>query len=180
MGSSKPFEKGALTTIAVAIGCFISDILSKDWARQSLMPGATRKVLPGFLQFTLTSNTGAAFSLGSNNSLLMSGIASLMTLAMMAWMVRRELSGQKVPTLDRVGMGCLLGGAIGNLFDRLSRGRVTDFIEFGFVSFPVFNVADVLIDIGIGLLILSTFIKPEDSQAQAAEEADLEQPERAG
>jgi len=76
-----------------------------------------------------------------------------MTLALIAWAVKRELGNTPVHMLDRFGLGCLIGGALGNLFDRFTRGRVTDFLDFTFINFPVFNVSDMLIDAGIGLLI---------------------------
>ena len=101
--------------------------------------------------------------------MLMSSLAAVMTLALVAWSIKRELTESSVPLADRIGMGCLLGGAFGNLFDRFTRGRVTDFIEFGFVSFPVFNAADALIDLGIGLLIISSMLSLEKSKtAQSA------------
>ena len=59
-------------------------------------------------------------------------------------------------------MGCLLGGAIGNLIDRYTVGQVTDFLEFTFVSFPVFNVADALIDVGIGCLFIAMYLLKRD------------------
>lgn len=165
MRTGKTPGKGGIVTPAVALFCFVIDVISKQWARTHLVSGITQQLIPGIIQLTLTANTGAAFSLGSGNAILMSSLATVMTLALIAWSIKRELTESSVPLIDRIGMGCLLGGAFGNLFDRLARGRVTDFLEFGFVSFPVFNAADALIDVGIGLLILSSMQRPQSDKA---------------
>jgi len=59
--------------------------------------------------------------------------------------------------LEQLGMSIVLGAALGNLLERLCCGRVTDFFEFTFIHFPVFNGADVLIDVGIGLILISAY-----------------------
>jgi len=70
-------------------------------------------------------------------------------------------------------MGCILGGAIGNLIDRFNHGQVTDFIEFAFISFPVFNVADALIDVGIVLLFFSIWFEPIPLEERKPKESTL-------
>lgn len=142
-------------TLLVAILCLIADQLSKNWARSTLEAGQTQPFIPGLLNFTLTSNTGAAFSLGATNGGVMFILAFLMTGLITAWIIKREIASDRPTNLERVGLGCILGGAIGNLVDRFVFGRVTDFLDFAFITFPVFNVADSLIDIGIALMIIS-------------------------
>ena len=61
----------------------------------------------------------------------------------------------KPDTLERTGIGFIFGGALGNLLDRFMKGSVTDFLDFAFMTFPVFNVADAMIDVGIGLILIS-------------------------
>src|SRR5437762_9373440 len=78
-------------------------------------------------------------------------------IAICYWVANRERSSMPPQVAERLGMGFLLGGALGNLFDRLTQGQVTDFLDFAFITFPVFNVADVCIDIGLGLILLSSF-----------------------
>ena len=133
--------------------CLLADSTSKEWARNQLITGDPFRVIPGVIRFYLTHNTGAAFSLGAGNSYLMTALASLVTLSLVAWMLKRESS--LVSNVERVGLGFLFGGACGNLLDRFSQGQVTDFIEFTFINFPVFNCADVFIDIGIGLILIA-------------------------
>jgi signal peptidase II len=144
--------------------CLISDAISKDWARTTLVAGEPIPFMPGVARFFLTHNTGAAFSLGAGNSYLMTALASVVTLALVAWMLKREST--LVSNVERCGLGFLFGGACGNLLDRFSQGRVTDFIEFTFITFPVFNCADVCIDIGIGLILIAMMM---ENSAQAKE-----------
>jgi signal peptidase II len=161
--------RSKLVTPIVAVLCFLADAASKQWARQTLTDSLDQQFIPGFIHFKLTANTGAAFSLGRDNPFIMTALAASLTLALIAWAVLRERKSEPQPTIDRVAMGCLLAGAMGNLFDRFVRGRVTDFLEFSFVSFPVFNLADVLIDTGIGLLIISSLIHKPDAKSSAPE-----------
>ncbi len=156
-------------TVLVAILCLTADYLSKSWARATLEVGQSQQFIPGLLNFTLTSNTGAAFSLGAGNGGFMFMLAMLMTGLITAWIIKRELSNDPPTNLERIGLGCILGGAIGNLVDRFFLGRVTDFLEFAFMTFPVFNVADSLIDIGIGLMVIAALTQARKSDESGSE-----------
>ncbi len=140
--------------------CLAADWFSKKWALAHLSAGESRPFLPGFLQLTLTANPGAAFSLGSHNGQAMGILATALTICLLVWIGKSVFSKAPLPVVQQVGMGCLLGGAVGNLVDRYTQGKVTDFLEFVFVSFPVFNMADVLIDVGIGLIAIAMFMSP--------------------
>lgn len=161
---------GRFTIPCVAALCLTADYLSKSWARSHLEVGGSVPFIPGILRFTLTTNTGAAFSLGAGNAEFMTLLALTMTIAISVWIAKREFGSDPPTKLERIGMGCILGGAIGNLVDRFVLGRVTDFLEFAFISFPVFNVADSLIDVGIGLVIISAIAQAKKASAQAATE----------
>jgi signal peptidase II len=140
--------------ICAAICAFSLDRLSKAWVLQHLQTVIVRPFLEGFVQLHLTTNTGAAFSLGKDNGQLMTGVAALVTLFLIGWAAwRHKLYPGQMP-LEKIGTGLLLGGALGNLFDRFSRGHVTDFLQFTAFDFPIFNVADALIDLGIGLIFI--------------------------
>jgi signal peptidase II len=151
--------------------CLFFDYLSKEWARHSLpsfgnVP-CTIPVLDHIIRFALVTNTGAAFSLGRGHGVIMAILATLITLVLIGWTVKEERTANGFSPLIGVGAGFLIGGAMGNLLDRVLRQRVTDFIEFSFFQFPVFNVADVCIDIGIVLIILSTLtLKKATEQAR--------------
>ncbi len=156
----------------VALLCLALDAFTKDWARTSLVVGEPAPFIPGLIRFFVTHNTGAAFSLGAGNSYLMTALASVVTLALVAWMLKREAT--LVSNLERVGLGFLFGGACGNLLDRFTQGKVTDFLEFTFVNFPVFNCADVCIDIGIALILIAMMLE-NSAHKKAAEGVPVQQ-----
>lgn len=122
--------------------------------------------IEGFLRLTLTTNTGAAFSLGANNGSFMTITAVVLTLALAVWLGSRIARGQAVPLIELIGLSCIIGGSLGNLTDRFSQGHVTDFLEFAFFSFPVFNLADAFINIGLGLVLIGRIGKGEPDEAQ--------------
>src|SRR5579875_1978243 len=128
------------------------DIVSKSWALASLNAGQARPLVPGILRLNLTTNTGAAFGLGHGNGWFMTILAVTILSAVVVWLVRRERSCNPLSLCERIGAGLLVGGAAGNIWERLLLGRVTDFLEFSFIDFPVFNAADVLIDLGALLI----------------------------
>jgi signal peptidase II len=170
---AKPFVSALprhLLALIVAILCFLADVTTKLWASLSLPLNQSKPFLPPFLQLTLVTNTGAAFSLGEHNAQLVL-IVSTMVFCLLVLGSLRRYQHNRHPLLEELGMAIVLGSALGNLADRYLHGGVTDFLEFTFVSFPVFNVADVLIDVGIGLIIISTFSKKRgDAQGEADSE----------
>ena len=127
------------------------DQLTKRWA-QAALPGDPRVVIDGFLVFEYAENPGSAFGLfqdaGQVIGVLAIGI-SVFVLWMMAGAERR---------IDTIALGLVLGGALGNIVDRLTRGdgfldgRVVDFVGLWFI--PNFNVADAAINIGVAMLLL--------------------------
>lgn len=150
--------------------CIVLDYLSKRWAEANLDPHQFQGFVAGFLNFRLTTNTGAAFSLGEDHGFLMTIFASLITLVIATWSIAREKDKIKPHLVERLGFGCILGGAMGNLLDRFTRGEVTDFIEFSFFDFPIFNVADILINVGLGLVIIfNLFIFKADQHEEKHE-----------
>jgi signal peptidase II len=152
--------------------CFAVDLASKHWARTYLSAAHSLPFIPGLLRLSLVSNTGAAFSLGSGHAILMTVIAALVTLCLIIWVLKEEKKARVSRALVNIGAGFLIGGALGNLSDRFLRGRVTDFLEFDFIQFPVFNVADVCIDIGVGLLLISAWRNKSECKPAASGELE--------
>ena len=150
-GRATVFDWPAFGVILAAFGL---DLASKIWARQNLVPGTTVPFLPPILKLTIDTNTGAAFSLGNHQGPMVAGLATVIFIGIAIWFYKRMRSGFE-SNLERFGLATILGGALGNLFDRYSYGKVTDFLDFMFINFPIFNVADVLIDVGVGLIILA-------------------------
>lgn len=145
---------------------FGADRWSKILALENLEPGKTEPLIPFFIQLTLTSNTGGAFGLGKENAGTMTGLAVLISFGLLFWIIRKEFGITPPSNLERTGLGLILGGAFGNLCDRFTLGRVTDFLEFTFVSFPIFNVADISIDLGAALIVIAALYPMKAAQNQ--------------
>lgn len=145
---------GAVTPTAVvyrtALVVVVLDQLSKAWASSNLQPGVVSPLLPGLLQLRLVFNTGAAFSLLTGNALLLGLVSAAVAVGLVVWI---QTSGPLRPW-QATGLGLLLGGAIGNGIDRWRLGRVVDLIEAVPVSFPVFNLADVAINLAVLCLVI--------------------------
>ena len=108
--------------------------------------------IDGLVEITHVRNTGAAFSALAGHTALLAAL-SVALMAAVLWYVQRRMR----PTLAaRLGVAMLLGGALGNLIDRVALGGVTDYIRLLVIDFPVFNLADKLITTGVGLLMLLT------------------------
>lgn len=174
-------KKAAAVSIVIALftvaASFALDRWSKAWALSNLTLHNSQPFIDGFLKLTLTTNTGAAFSLGSNNGGFMTVTAVVLTAALSCWLASRIARGQSVAILELIGLSCIIGGSLGNLTDRFTQGHVTDFLEFAFFSFPVFNVADTFINIGLGLVLISRLGKPETDDHPPADKPREEEKE---
>lgn len=135
--------------ILLSVGTIIADRLTKLWIVRLLpVPGQEIHVLGTALSFTHVHNTGGAFGLFSNFNFLFVIVGILVPVLILIFF--RKLLGKGVGW--SIGTGLILGGAVGNLIDRLLYGHVIDFIDVHF--WPIFNVADIGITVGIGILFL--------------------------
>ena len=125
-----------------------ADQLTKRLIAMSFMPGQSLPLIPSLLSLTYVQNTGAAFGLLKGRQWLFIAL-SVMIVGWMGWelLTKRPLAAVVV-----WGSSLIIGGALGNLIDRLRVGHVIDFIDLH--VWPVFNVGDSAITIGVGLLIL--------------------------
>ncbi len=125
------------------------DQASKAVALYTLNEYETIPLIPNFFHLTLVHNTGIAFGLfhGGSKLLLLAILAGILILFFLAVKMRNE------SILHRLCLGFILGGAVGNLIDRLTRGAVIDFLDFRI--WPVFNLADSFITVGVIILIFS-------------------------
>ena len=129
----------------LAAAVLLLDQSSKLWALQQLPAGAIKPLLPGLLQLQRVSNTGAAFSLFSGSTLLLAVVSLVVAIGLILVLSLRPPS--KVST--SLALGFLLGGTAGNGIDRWRLGAVIDFLEFVPISFPIFNIADVAINLAV-------------------------------
>jgi signal peptidase II len=143
--------------LLIALVVLLLDRWTKHVVAQRIRLYAHIQVIPGFFQLTHTENTGAAFSLFANSTLpwktglliAFSAIA-LVVVSILLW------KNHQGHTITGIGLALIMGGALGNLWDRLAHGRVIDFLLFYVKRYqwPVFNLADSAIVIGAGLLVL--------------------------
>ena len=155
-------QANALPWLLVSVLVIALDQLSKFWALSALQPaGEPHPVIPGFLNWTLAFNTGAAFSFLAEGSgwqrWFFIGLAVSVSVAIGVWLARLPPSAHK---LTAAGLALVLGGALGNVIDRIRIGSVVDFIHFHWYQayFPAFNVADSAITVGAGLLLLDALL----------------------
>ena len=151
-------RRGAAWLFCSALVVYLLDRASKVWVEHSLDGRPPIKLIPGALSLTFTTNSGGAFSLGQSAP----WVFAVATIAVSALIVATAMRHHRL--LTSVALGLVLGGALGNLTDRIVRGpglrgQVVDFIDFH--VWPVFNVADSAIVIGAVLLALSTRSRPE-------------------
>lgn len=146
-------KKNRLAPIFITVGLVFLDQLTKLWALKSLKPIHTMTVIPGILDLTFVENRGVAFGLFSGQKWFILILTGLIAGALVYFY--RTLP-QK-PSLKPVRLAVLLvlSGAIGNIIDRIFRSYVVDFFEFTFFDWPVFNVADIYVVVGV---ILLTFL----------------------
>jgi signal peptidase II len=140
---------GLIILWALAFIWLAVDLATKSWALH-VLAGGEREVIPGFLWFNLVRNPGAAFGLlPAGRPLFIAMTALMIGVGILAPLLldMRRLG------LGHIGLGLLVGGGMGNLFDRVFRdGLVVDFIDTRF--WPIFNVADIGIVIGTGITLI--------------------------
>jgi signal peptidase II len=136
-----------------AIASFVLDQLTKYWVLQNFNLGQTRPIWSGVFHLTYVTNTGAAFSLLTGKVEWLRWLSLAVSLLLMAW----AWFGPVMTTFEQLGYGLILGGALGNGIDRFVAGSVVDFLDFRLIHFPVFNFADVFINLGIVCLLIASF-----------------------
>jgi len=138
---------------STAFCVYITDRVAKLFALKALHPGESIKVLPGIFHLTLVLNNGAAFGLLRDWAAFFIVISTVVVTAIIVYAWRRPITSAPLA----VSLGLMLGGALGNLVDRITYGgRVVDFLDFRI--WPVFNIADSAITVGVTMLILTMFL----------------------
>ena len=158
-------QRGLMLVIAAAV--IILDRITKRIVVHQLPNGQAHTVIPGIFRITDVHNTGAAFSMFAEsaspttvrNILIAFSVIAAIVLIGMLWRVARTI------TLSSVALALILGGAVGNLYDRIRYSYVVDFLEvhIGSYHWPDFNVADSCIVIGACLLLIEIF-RPQPSE----------------
>ena len=138
----------------------VLDQAVKFLVRAAIPLHTSQTLIPGLFYLTYIRNTGAAFSIFSSHTWMLTVLSGVATAVLLVLLLRRAL-----PTrLGMLSLSLLLAGAAGNLIDRLAFGYVTDMFETTFMNFPVFNVADIGVVIGGVLLVLTVLLAGEKEE----------------
>ncbi len=165
-----PIKESGFVWLWLTVVAFVADYWTKQWADKELAPafyGPVIEVMPYF-NFKLAYNEGAAFSSFEGWTFMLIVLPIMIVIALIFWMWQTPKQNKLVNT----GLSLILGGAFGNIYDRIfNDGKVIDFIDWYIVwdgvekHWPTFNIADSVILIGVGLLIIDSIKNPE-TQAQ--------------
>ena len=143
-------------TLVIAGLTLFADQLSKYFLLHNLAPGQIKPLLPALLNLRLVWNDGAAFSLFPRGAVWLAWISLLVSAALLIWIWRAAAAWRR---LQQCAAGFLLGGSMANGLDRWRFGAVIDGLEFVPVSFPVFNLADVAINLAVLCLLIDLLSK---------------------
>lgn len=144
----------------------------KAWAAVNLAPVGSMPLIPGVIELRFYLNDGAAFSILEGRQTFLVAFTSIALVAV-AWYL---LFKKPASRLEYAGWLLVLGGGVGNLIDRVQNGAVVDYFNLLFMDFAIFNLADVLVCTGIGLLVLAFLLElraeRRKKQTQAAAQSD--------
>jgi signal peptidase II len=161
MPKSKPSDRKHIwLLLAIAVFVFLTDQLTKLWIVNQYIYGEM-ETITGYFNLVRVHNFGAAFSFLNNEGGWQrwgfSVFAALVSLVILVWITRLS-ANQK---LEGLALALILGGALGNLYDRMTLGYVVDFLDFHWsgMHFPAFNIADSAISVGAVLILVEGFIK---------------------
>ena len=155
MTANVSLRQGGLIWLLLSVFTIGLDQLTKAIVIVALQPYEPVAVIPGFLNWTLAFNTGAAFSFLADQPgwqrWLFSGLALVVSAVLIRWLARTPRADWRTA----LPLALVIGGALGNLIDRVRFGHVTDFIQVYYQqwAFPSFNVADSAISVGAVLLV---------------------------
>jgi signal peptidase II len=156
----RPFSFSIFAVVVAAV--LLCDQVTKVLIRNSINPGQHIPFIPHVLDFTLLYNSGAAFGMMAGALFYFVGIACAFVGIIIIYLAKRKRN----TVFDVVALSFVAGGALGNMLDRLFQsGKVTDFVEFLFVTFPIFNLADACVTIGTILFVIAFIVHPQEDIA---------------
>jgi len=171
-----PRKPALIVFTILSVMVVVIDQITKDLAEKTLgLSGSSvQPFIPGLLDFRLAYNTGAAWGILKGGRVYFVIVAVVTVAAVLVYLITTKSH----PTLVVFGLGIFVGGSIGNAIDRAISGRVVDFLNFLFIDFPVFNIADCGITIGAAFVLISIALGYINDRRMAAAgvtaEADLD------
>lgn len=141
--------------LLLAILWVLADQLLKYWVRTTIPLYESVKFLPGVMDLTYVQNTGAAFSILSTHTWILALVSLFASVLLLLALLKQVLPG----FMGQFSLALLLGGAVGNLIDRVALGYVVDMFHLEFMRFAVFNVADIGVTCGGALLLITVLLQ---------------------
>lgn len=157
-----------LLTVIIAVGIVILDQVTKWLTVQYVKPVGSVPVIQDVFHFTYVENRGAAWGILQNARWIFVGITAIVCIAIVVFLIREK----NISSLLRVSLSVILGGAVGNMIDRIFLGYVVDMIHVKCINYPVFNIADSATV--VGTILLAWYIlfisgkKPESAEIPEA------------
>ena len=146
------------STLLIALVIVVVDQLSKAAATRALQGGQSPPLLPHLLSLQLVHNTGAAFSVLQNSTPLLGLLSLGVGIGLILWIWRERV----LPFWQALASAALLGGTLGNGLDRWRLGYVVDFLALKPIDFPIFNGADVAINIAVLFFAIDLWTRRDD------------------
>lgn len=160
-----------LLNILIPLIAIVADQIVKYWAATDLQARGTIPLWEGVFHLTYCENTGAAFSMFSGQRWMLLGVTVILLAGLLYALQKNWMQN----TFGRMSLRLIIGGAIGNMIDRFLLGYVVDLFDFRLIHFPIFNVADILLCVGVGMMMLYIlFMEPkiEKAKKEAAQNGD--------
>jgi signal peptidase II len=145
----------------IAIIAFLADQIAKILISENMLLNGNLSIFNNVLSFTKLYNTGAAFGIFQDKIWFLSLFSVSVILMISIYLIKNR---KIIDFAESIAWGLILGGTVGNFFDRMTLGYVLDFIRLDFVNFPVFNIADMCINIGAFLLIIHMIFAPQEKE----------------
>lgn len=146
------------STLLIALVIVVVDQVSKALASNALRGGQTLPLLPHLLSLQLVHNTGAAFSVLQNSTALLGLLSLGVGVGLILWIWRQRA----LPFWQALAAAALLGGTLGNGLDRWRLGHVVDFLALEPIDFPIFNGADVAINLAVLCFVIDLWTRRND------------------
>ena len=160
-----------LLNILIPLIGIVVDQIVKYWAATDLQARGTIPLWEGVFHLTYCENTGAAFSMFSGQRWMLLAVTIVLLVGLLYALCKNWMQNP----FGRMSLRLIISGAIGNMIDRFLLGYVVDLFDFRLINFPIFNVADILLCVGVGMMVLYIlFMEPkiEKAKKEAAQDGD--------
>ena len=172
---NKKIYLAVILASVIAVAMILLDLLTKHFIVQMIPNvGDNMNVIPGFINFIFVKNTGAAWGMLAGRPVFLIVVSIIVLVVFITFFILKvKKLKEKTSLLLSISTGLIVGGCLGNMYDRIFLGYVRDFINFEFINFPVFNFADVGLTIGVILLIIYfIFIYTKEMKLEENKEKD--------